>query len=166
MDNKTFEKRMYVFVERHLSPIDKGIQATHAVTEFYNDSKIWNKKVDLKKFDEWCAFDKTLILLDGGIVKNLDEIVDNFQTNNIHCGVFREPDLDNIVTAVAVLVDERVYNIKHYYTDFSEYVDDVYNGVAYIEEDSETVYNNYLTVIGGEKNSILKTLINHTKLAK
>ena len=29
--------RTYVFVERHLSPIDKGIQSAHAVIEYYEN---------------------------------------------------------------------------------------------------------------------------------
>ena len=58
-EQKILEQRMYVFVERHLSPIDKGIQSAHAVVEYSNKfSKNENFEVDGKfegGFDTWDA---------------------------------------------------------------------------------------------------------------
>lgn len=36
IDTKGRKYRMYCFVERHLSPIDKGIQAAHSIVEYSN----------------------------------------------------------------------------------------------------------------------------------
>ena len=46
--NEDLKYRMYILVERHLSPLDKGIQSAHAVAEYYNECRLWNKKEELK----------------------------------------------------------------------------------------------------------------------
>ena len=71
--NEDLKYRMYILVERHLSPFDKGIQSAHAVAEYYNECRLWNKKEEMKAFDKWANEDKTLILLNGGTVIDLDK---------------------------------------------------------------------------------------------
>ena len=51
--NEDLKYRMYILVERHLSPLDKGIQSAHAVAEYYNECRLWNKKEEMKAFDKW-----------------------------------------------------------------------------------------------------------------
>lgn len=157
--NEDLKYHMYVLVERHLSPLDKGIQSTHAVVEYYNECRLWNKKEALKAFDKWANEDKTLILLNGGSVIDLDKTLGLFEENNIAYGAFREPDLDNIVTAVAVLADERIFEDK--YMPFNMWVMKALLNDPYAFHERE--YEKY---IGGHENVILKEFLNSKKLAK
>lgn len=156
---KDLQYRMYVLVERHLSPLDKGIQSAHAICEYYNLAKKYNKGIEY--FDKWSMFDKTLIVLNGGTVINLNEIIELMYQNDVDLfGVFREIDLDDIVTAISVLVDERVFdNIK--YPDFDEWCE------IYENEDKEdsTSYDKWVSFIGGKENVFLRNLLNSKRLA-
>lgn len=179
---KDLTYKTYVFVEKHLSPIDKGIQASHAVIEFYNEAKLWNKIKENSNFDRWAHFDKTLILLDGGSVNNLDEIDEILSENLIHHGSFREPDMDNILTAIAVVVDERVFNRKEYpdYQDWlikekkmyfanSEdfyYYFDISNCNFTNNNIHKSLYKEWVEFVGGKENVVLRELINNRKLAR
>lgn len=174
---KELQYRMYVFVERHLSPIDKGIQASHAVIELYNEAKLWNKTKESIIFDKWAHFDKTLILLDGGNVNDLNNLSEYLSENGIHYGAFAEEDLDNILTAVAVVVDERIFNKKDY-PDFETWLNEIKgvtfdDGYCYLYDKSnhevieqQDFYNEWVEYIGGEKNLRLRELINNKKLAR
>lgn len=157
--NENLKYRMYVLVERHLSPLDKGIQSAHAVVEYYNECHLWNKKEELKAFDKWANEDKTLILLNGGTVIGLDKTLELFEENNIAYGAFREPDLDNIVTAVAVMADERIFDDN--YMSF-----DMWRLKALLNNAYSSCEKEYEKYIGGHGNVILKEFLNGKKLAR
>ena len=177
--------RTYVFVERHLSPLDKGIQSAHAIIEYYNDAKLWNKEEESANFDKWAHFDKTLILLGGGTVNDLDDLDEKLTELRIHHGSFREADLDNILTAIAVVVDERVFN-KEKYPDFEEWAAKEKKDITpkqevgwcyyTIKTDSSTIsisedkkpiyYKEWVEFIGGEKNVFLRQFIQNKKLTR
>lgn len=187
MEDKRLKKRMYVFVERHLSPIDKGIQAAHAIVEYFNEAILWEKEKYINLYTEWANLDKTLILLNGGSVTELDNLIEELYNSNIHCGVFREPDLDNIVTAVSVIVDEQVFNTKPI-PDFIEPSMFITSRATWSPELAQQVciykksdiekeleqkliqykneYIDYVDNIGGIDNLKLKYLINNCKLAR
>lgn len=97
--------------------------------------------------------DKTLILLNGGTVIGLDKTLELFEENNIAYGAFREPDLDNIVTAVEVMADERIF-------------DDNYRLKALLNNVYSSCEKEYEKHIGGHGNVILKEFLNGKKLAK
>lgn len=96
--------RMYCFVERHLSPIDKGIQAAHSIVEYSNQ---YSNNVD---YTIWSYSDKTMVLLNGGTVNDLYDICKKLNDYSINYSLFKEQDLGNVITAVAVLVDDRSFN--------------------------------------------------------
>lgn len=96
--------RMYCFVERHLSPIDKGIQAAHSIVEYSNQ---YCNNVD---YTIWSYSDKTMVLLNGGTVNDLCDICKKLNDYSINYSLFKEQDLGNVITAVAVLVDDRSFN--------------------------------------------------------
>lgn len=96
--------RMYCFVERHLSPIDKGIQAAHSIVEYSNQ---YSNNVD---YTIWSYSDKTMVLLNGGTVNDLCDICKKLNDYSINYSLFKEQDLGNVITAVAVLVDDRSFN--------------------------------------------------------
>lgn len=103
IDTKGRKYRMYCFVERHLSPIDKGIQAAHSIVEYSN---LYGENVD---YVIWSLSDKTIVLLNGGSVTDLCDICKELNEWNINFSIFREEDLGSIVTSIAVLVDDRVF---------------------------------------------------------
>lgn len=171
-DLKKIDNRMYVFVERHLSPLDKGIQSAHAVVEYAN---LFGEEEEYKL---WSRENKTLILLNGGVVSDLEKIANDLFEDEIKFSVFKEPDMNNIITSVAVLVDEKVYNKKDY-PDFSIWRDKKYpirpmhamyctgdfdvdpNDFTYSKHYSEWLEN----VIGDKKNAMLRELITSKRLA-
>ncbi len=159
MDNK-LQYRMYVLAERHLSPLDKGIQSAHAICEYYNLSKKYSKNVEY--FDKWSMTDKTIIVLNGGTVIDLNETIEIMCQNDIDLlGIFREIDLGDIVTAISVLVDERVFDhIK--YPDFEEWCETFENK----DKENSTLYDEWVTFIGGKQNVFLRNFLNSKKLAK
>lgn len=122
MKNKKPELRMYFLVMYNISPIQQGIQALHAVIEYF--LKHWKDK----EFWRWAKTHKTVILLNGGTSnkghhseygepKQIGSMEQHFKTlkdNKIKCAAFYEPDLNHSMSAIAFLVDERVFNKKDY----------------------------------------------------
>ena len=125
MKKQKLELRMYFLVMYNISPIQQGIQALHAVVEYF--LKHWKDK----EFWRWAKTHKTVIILNGGTSnkghqleygepKQLGSMEQHFQTlkdNKIKCASFYEPDLNHSMSAIAFFVDERVFN-KEEYPDF------------------------------------------------
>ena len=97
-----YKQRMYSIVIRHLSGIQKGIQSWHAGQHYAN------KYGDSKEFKQWSTKDKTVIILEAGTVSSLKSVAVKLRNKGVKVAEFKEPDLDNIVTAIAFCVDERV----------------------------------------------------------
>lgn len=116
------KQRMYHFVLYSLSGIQKGIQAYHSAIEFQL------KYGHTLEYKRWAEIDKTVILLDGGTSnsQNLDfysggeykgsmqTIVESLIGIDVPFAVFHEPDLNNAMTSIAFLVDERVFDKTNY----------------------------------------------------
>lgn len=143
--------RAYVFVERHLSSIDKGIQAAHALVEYQVYKDKWKK---------WSGEDKTLILLDGGTAKDLEALAGEMKSKGIEYGLFKEPDLNDCVTAVCVIVDERVYD-KEKYPSFEDWLT-----IKLLLEPSKYSYEKWMETLGGKENVYLRELITNKRLAR
>src|ERR1035437_7758146 len=116
------ELRMYGLVPYQLTGIQMGIQFGHAAVEyglkFFND----------EEYQEWAKMYKTFIILNGGfsnhsqnrytedtnhpgtMESNLLELINN----DVKIGSFYEPDLNDMLSAVVFIVDERVFNRKKY----------------------------------------------------
>lgn len=158
--------RMYVLAEKHLSPLDKGIQSAHAITEYYNIVSQENKE-DFEKYKRWALEDKTIVILNGGTVKDLNSIISLMYEKNINnIGIFHEIDLDNIVTAIAILVDEQVWNLEKY----PEYKDWLTNKA--INENSLFIldytktYDEWVKFVGGKQKVFLRQILNNRRLAR
>lgn len=95
--------RMYFFVMGNLSGRQQGIQAGHAALEYV-----------LKYPDgvtrEFIHDHKTFIVLDGGTSGTMLERMAELEDLKIDYAEFREPDLNNSVSAIAFLVDEEDYD--------------------------------------------------------
>lgn len=159
-ENKKLEYRMYFFVPYNLSDIQKGIQTGHCALEY---AYKFGEKDEYKSFIE---NDKTWIILNGGTtnssrdsdgdrVGSLNRIAENLLNNDVNNSVFHEPDLENALTAVCFLADERVYNYKKY-PDYDEIINDTCG---------EYLYSDWVNLMGGEKNVFLRELIKGKKLA-
>lgn len=113
-DTKGRKYRMYCFVERHLSPIDKGIQAAHSIVEYSN---LYSENAD---YVSWSFSDKTIVLLNGGTVTDLCDICKELTDWDVNFSLFREEDLGDIVTSVALLVDDRMFDEEYYHYEIEE----------------------------------------------
>lgn len=163
------EKRMYFFVPYNISPIQQAIQAGHAMGEYAlkygrydSDHLIWDF------LEKW----KTWIVLNGGTTnfkiievkgKNqasgtLNQIQESLTDNDIEYSTFIEPDLNDALTAICLIVDERVFNYK-------DYPD--WNGSKWWNKNTkiEPFYSNWIEKIGGKKNLFLRDLLKYKKLA-
>lgn len=146
---------MYCLSERHLSGIQKAIQAAHAIVEYslaYGDSPEYKK---------WAGEDKTIIVLDGGIYTDMLRIVDFLNEKHMNFATFKEPDMGYMMTSIALLVDERVFDYKTYSKSYEDYQ-------KLCERDCELPklnYDEWVDWIGGKSNEFLKSLLFSLKLA-
>ena len=156
------EYRMYGLVPYNLSPIQQGIQFGHAVVEYGQLVR------GIPPFDpiynKFANKDKTFIILNGGTTNEnperlgtLQQHAQTLRNNGVMVAEFREPDLNDTLTAVVFLVDERVFK-RDYYPDF------VRNEMV-TDEANEKQYQGWLERIGGETNAFLRTFLPNFKLA-
>jgi len=155
--------RMYFFVPYNISEIQKGIQAGHCALEYILRYGHTTLCVDFVKKH------KTWIILNGGTTMDYDEynrtcgdineIRDKLSDNEIAYAEFREPDLNNALTAVCFIADERVWDFETY-PDWEEpEIDNI------PVESSRADYESWVRSIGGDKNRILRDLIRGKRLA-
>jgi hypothetical protein len=191
MEEKKLAYRIYCFVPYNISDKQKGIQALHGV-----------QKYDYKFKDNSLTWDfienhMTCIILDGGTtnkryetidekyqpVGTLDRIYQDLCAAEIPISHFEEPDLNDALTAVCFLADERVWDYKNY-PDFFDFIVEVKMTVDSAEqmpaqnyimlkrktiEELKTMfpewYPEWVEFLGGEKNLFLRELIRGKKLA-
>lgn len=100
--------RMYSFVLRQLNSMQKGVQTAHSIVEY---------SLKYGKTDEylgWANVDKTLIILDGGTYTEMNEILEEFEDYGIKCEYFTEEDLNDLMTSITLIADERVWDRTNY----------------------------------------------------
>jgi hypothetical protein len=180
--NNQLELRMYFFVPYNISPIQQAIQAGHAALEYANKFK------DDPEFIDFVENYKTWIILNGGTTNDMIDVDGCYygtlnqlegqlspagNDHKIHYSTFREPDLNNALTALCFIVDERVFNKKDYpdfkYFAIQELGDSRLESIVLSEdslkEEFPTTYEKWLKLIGGKKNEFLKQLLKDKKLA-
>ena len=174
---KYLEYRMYGLVPYNLSEIQKGIQYGHGVVEYHN--KFVNLSPNL---DRWALIDKTFIILNGGTTNENKEskFYGSMQQHRnllvekgIDIAEFKEPDLNDTLTAVVFLVDERVYD-KEIYPDFIPTplpMKKWFRGkimpeaIEKNEKQNEENYAKWVEKIGGENNAFLRDFLKDFRLA-
>lgn len=186
------EYRMYFFVPYNISPIQQGIQSGHALGRYALKYGRFNPYHVVWEFlEKW----ETFIILNGGTtnsrrdftslsVGSLNQIADELVENEIEMAYMIEPDLNEALSAVAIICDERVFNKKDY-PEFADWLFDVkmYKAAAdatppenkllirkmsveTLEENFPEYFNEWKqSVIGGNKNLFLRELIRDMKLA-
>jgi hypothetical protein len=180
---KELELHMYFFVPYQLTGIQKGIQCGHAALEYAN--KYGKDEEFITFFREF----KTWVILDGGTTNDgrdfhgiaqgtLNQIADELLKNDIKIAYFQEPDLNDALTAVCFLADERVFNRKDY-PDFVDWLIEKYSitndALAMVKLRTDTMeilmaerpdnYKEWVRFVGGVKNVFLRELIKNKKLA-
>jgi hypothetical protein len=189
---------MYGLVIRNIGEIDKGLQFSHALQEYNNGitalydqveydncinfNELLKNKYFPNNFFQWASRDKTVILLNGGTssdydINNLGTINKHFidlQDNKIPFSYFREPDLNNALTAICFLVDERVYDRKKYPEFNQEKIlreleqNNFFKFILKSNEFKKLVdekYNEWVEYIGGESNVFLREFLKDKRLA-
>lgn len=191
MENK-LELRMYGFVPYNISEIQKGIQFGHAIVEYGLENFHTNDYLD------WAKYWKTFIILNGGTsnhstnryheteeeyVGSMETILETLKENNVTLGTFFEPDLNDMLSAVVFIIDERVFNRKKY-PDFGDWI--MENHFSYLKNNMLTgskiermrkegyflsgnttekkLYSDWVDLVGGEKNVFLRDFLNPNKV--
>jgi len=112
MKKQKLKQRMYGFVPYNLSDIQKGIQFGHACIEYQLKH---GKNAD---YLDWAKRDKTFIILNGGTTNDVSGTINALQKDLKSMGIkfatFREPDLNNALTGIVFLLDERVWDRERY----------------------------------------------------
>ena len=192
----SLELRMYGMVPYNISPIQQGIQFGHAVVDYGQKMKyLGEHKQSLNiQYNDWADNWKTFIILNGGtsnhsinryhqsdepFVGLMESNLVLLEQNGIEIATFYEPDLNDMLSAVVFIVDERVFNRKKY-PDFEDWIIENYgdliidNGKEYpitrrIKEsnskEDQKVYQSWVKIIGGEKNVFLRDFLKNFRLA-
>lgn len=128
------EYRGYVFVNRALSSIQKGVQGAHALVEMttnleYQQHSGPNSLAPARALESWSVQDKTLVFLDCGFHQ---EILEHYLTAASFCEKFALPHalfveddwtMNSMATAFAIVVPDTIYDIdlKEYYQTVNYY---------------------------------------------
>jgi hypothetical protein len=145
------------------------------------------------QYNDWADNWKTFIILNGGTTNNKTSLKDGLpfgslnnhlltlMDNNVEFAQFNEPDLGDQLTAIVFIVDERVFNRKEY-PNFEDWVMENYGELVRTDyytssymlaqkiknSDSKAdkkVYEEWVKLIGGEKNVFLRDFLKNFKLA-
>lgn len=185
MSNK-LELRMMGLVPYNISPIQQAIQFGHAVVEYGQKMKYLgehNQSLNTQ-YNDWADNWKTFIILNGGTTNHKTSLEDGLPfgslnnhlltllDNGVSFAQFSEPDLGDQLTAVVFIVDERVFNRKKYIDNYGDLITG--DGSAYqiarrIKEskskEDQKVYQEWIKLIGGEKNVFLRDFLKNFRLA-
>jgi hypothetical protein len=179
--------RMYGLVPYNISPIQQGIQFGHALQEYNNNlhdmsSSDWSLSTDMgginkderelcRRFELWSREDKTFIILNGGQSVTMEQHIQTLTDAGIHIGVFREPDLNNMVSGIVFLVPEQVYK-KEDWPDFKTWLkntsqDEGLSWMMGYDKLKETYPEKYKEWAGmiGEENAFLREFTSQFRLA-
>ena len=89
------EKKLYVLISNELDPIYGCVQGGHAVAQYL---------LDHKDVNSWK--NEYLIYLD---CENISEWSELLKFSNLRFSIFREPDLNNSITAIAVEGGDKLF---------------------------------------------------------
>ena len=174
------EYRMYGFVPYNISPIQAGIQFGHGKDEYQQNCRGMGRVEDI--FNLWATEYKTYIIYNGGTTNNdktskwygsMQKYRDQLIENNILFSEFYEPDLNDALTSVNLLADERVFNTDLYpdYVNMPYPLKDKRGYKPYDKEmdkwEVENLKNRakWVEKIGGERNDFLRTFLRAFRLA-
>ena len=111
-----------------------------------------------------------MIILDGGTSLDLKQLFDNLCENDIKFAYFIEPDLNDAISSICFLADERVWDRKNYpdYNDWliqNSHLLTILTSYPPQEFVDEKLYKDWVEFIGGEKNVYLREIIKGKRLS-
>lgn len=117
MEQTENEYRGYFFGNFYLSQIQQGIQASHVIQNMTTRYNQFSSNMAAKMFSDWCKYDKTMILLNGGSQGDLKKLSSRLSllTNagsRYPTGFFEEEEsaLNGALTCVGIVLPKRVYD--------------------------------------------------------
>jgi hypothetical protein len=156
------EYRMYGLVPYNISPIQQGIQFGHAVVEY--GQLVKGIQPFERIYDKWANNDKTFIIYNGRTTNEnperlgtMQKYLQELKDNGVMLAEFREPDLNDTLTAIVFLVDERVFN-RELYPDF------VIDSYA-TDKKNEFNYQKWVEKMGNKSNVFLRSFLSNFKFA-
>ena len=185
------ELRMYGFVPYNISEIQKGIQFGHAVVEYGLDN------FNTSEYLDWAKSWKTFIILNGGTINHslnryneeeyigsMESLLEELNSNDVTLSTFFEPDLNDMLSAIVFIIDERVFNRKKH-LDFGDWF--MANNFSYLQdnmiqpsklermrlegyfestddEEEKKLYQQWVDSVGGKKNVFLRDFLNPRKV--
>jgi peptidyl-tRNA hydrolase len=99
--------KTYVVVRADLTKSQRGVQAGHALAELCFQA---GSRKD-KTFQHWVQEDRTLVILQVPNEEELEKVHSWFEDRKIPHSLFKEPDLGDSATALAVYPSEQTYQI-------------------------------------------------------
>lgn len=127
MDKENLELRLYGFVPYNISAIQAGIQYGHSAIEYslnyFSD----------EDYQDWARNWKTFIILNGGTSETMKLHLESLKSAGIKHASFNEPDLNDMLTGITCLVNEKVFN-RDKYPDFLKYLENRAPGHFYNKE--------------------------------
>ena len=156
-----YEQRMYSLVLCQLNAIQKGVQTTHGVVEYAN------KYASDEVYRQWAETDKTLIILDGGVKKDMESIFDSLTELGVKFAKFQEPDLNYLTTSITFLADERVWNREQYpsWETLPQCPCTIDGNMQAPDPKDYMSYDEWVEMMGGAANVELRDLIFSKKLS-
>ena len=91
--------KLYVITRRDLSPGYQAVQSMHALRQFTAEHP------DVDK--QWYEVSNYLGLLSVASEQELNSLIDKARDFDIPLSIFREPDIDNQITAIAIAPGSR-----------------------------------------------------------
>lgn len=105
--------RAYYFGNMYLSSIQQGIQAAHATHELFTKYRHTISGEKTRLLYEWAESHKTMILLNGGYLKTIQDLVNFLDSDEnpypwapFHEG---EDSLGGVLTTVSIVLPEKIY---------------------------------------------------------
>ena len=163
-----YELRGYGIMPYNCKEIQAGIQYSHAITEYVVDNY---QTPAFRLFLEWAKKFKTAVLLDGGTsnhsknrysdeeyIGTMEKHAKALSDNGIIFSTFYEPDLNDMLSGIFLIADERVFNTKKYPDygfDYDLTTETFVRNVNFGLKPTE----DWIETIGGSKNFFLRNYL-------
>lgn len=135
---------MYCLVLKQLSPIEKGLHASQAIFEY---ERFFYKNSD---YIQWENSIKDIVVLNVDSYQEMKNSI-KFLNKKVKYAVYCDVKLNNIITSVAFLLDEQVWND----TDYPYNIDDnIEIETEIVDSDSD-----WMKISGGRDNIALRKFI-------
>jgi hypothetical protein len=175
------ELRMFGIVPYNLSPIQQGIQFSHALAEYVGKYPKFSVVTGDTEFDSnsdylssltktWLENHKTVVLLNGGTTNKkkaslgtLNSHLERIQRLNIPHATFYEPDLGDQLTCVCFIADERVFSST--YGKIVPYAPEVDRWLWPDDYQKYVDYRDYVEYVGGHDMYNIRDLVRSLKKA-